>query len=327
VPDPLVSVVTPVYNGAETLAHCMESVLAQTYANWEYIIVNNRSTDRSLEIARDYASRDSRIRIQDNETFVGAVENHQIGFRLMAPESCYCKVVHADDWIFPECLERMVAVAEANPSVSVVSSYRLEETYVTLDGLPFPSTVVSGREICRLALLAQVYVFGTPTSLLIRSDVIRSRDLFYDGKEFPRHFDTAVCYEILAGRDLGFVHQVLTFTRRSDAARTAVSQRLGSARPEHIAILKKYGPVYLAPQEYEERLRQMVRGYYRFLGRSVLQRPGREFWSYHRQFLRRLGLSSSPARIAGATLDAAAGTLLRTFSALPRALRPESEAK
>jgi hypothetical protein len=236
-------------------------------------------------------------------------------------------VVHADDRIFPECLERMVAVAEANPSVSMVSAYRLEETDVTLDGLPFPSTVVSGRETCRLALLGQVYVFGTPTSLLVRSDVIRGRDPFYDAKEFPWHFDTAVCYEILAGRDLGFVHQVLTFTRRSDAARTRASQRLGSARPEHIAILKKYGPVYLAPQEYEERLRQMVREYYRFLGRSVLQRPGREFWSYHRQFLRRLGLSSSPARIAGATLDAAAGTLLRTFSALPRAMRPESEAK
>ena len=89
----------------------------------------------------------------------------------MSPESRYCKVVQADDWIFPECLERMVAVAEAHPSVSIVSAYRLEETDVTLDGLPYPSTVVSGREICRRTLLGELYVFGTPTSLLIRSDV------------------------------------------------------------------------------------------------------------------------------------------------------------
>ena len=316
---------TPVYNGARTLRACIESVLAQTYRNWEYIIVNNRSTDGSLEIAREYAGREPRIRVRDNDVFVETAENHQIGFRAMAAESRYCKVVHADDWIFPECLERMIEVAEANPSVSVVSAYRLEETDVTLDGLPYPSTVVSGREICRLALLGQVYVFGTPTSLLIRSEVVRSRDPFYDEEEFPRHFDTAVCYELLAGRDLGFVHQVLTFTRRGDSARLRVSRRLGSSRPEHIAILKKYWRANLAPSEYEKRLREMVRHYYHFLGRSLLRRRGREFWTYHRRFLRRLGLSSSLARILGGTLGAALESLLRPLAGVSRALRAENE--
>lgn len=325
--EPLVSVVTPVYNGAATLRACIESIVAQTYRHWEYIIVNNGSTDGSLAIAREFAGRDARIRVLDNAAFVEAAENHHIAFRAMAPESRYCKVVHADDWIFPECLERMVAVAEANSSVSLVSAYRLEETDVTLDGLPYPSTVVSGREICRLALLGQMYIFGTPTSLLIRSDVVRSRDPFYDAAEFPRHFDTAVCYEILAGRDLGFVHQVLTFTRRGDTARLTVSRKLGSARPEHIAILKKYWEGNLAPREYEKRLREMVRNYYHFLGRSLLRRPGHEFWSYHRRFLRRLGLSSSPTRIAGGTLGAALESLLRPLSGLPRALRPNNEAR
>ncbi|HWG97207.1 MAG TPA: glycosyltransferase, partial [Nitrospira sp.] len=57
--DPLVSIVTPVYNGEKYLAECIESILAQTFPRWDYTIVNNCSTDRSLEIAECYAQKDS----------------------------------------------------------------------------------------------------------------------------------------------------------------------------------------------------------------------------------------------------------------------------
>ena len=60
---PLVSVVTPVHNGEAFLRECIESVLAQTYSHWEYIIVDNCSTDRTLEIASEYAIKDTRIKI------------------------------------------------------------------------------------------------------------------------------------------------------------------------------------------------------------------------------------------------------------------------
>ena len=52
---PLVSVITPVYNGAEYIAECVESVLAQTYKNFEYIVVDNCSKDATVEIVRRYA--------------------------------------------------------------------------------------------------------------------------------------------------------------------------------------------------------------------------------------------------------------------------------
>ena len=65
--QPLLSIVTPLYNEAEHLPQCIESVLAQTYQNWDYTIVNNRSTDASGEIARRYAAKDPRIRVLDNQ--------------------------------------------------------------------------------------------------------------------------------------------------------------------------------------------------------------------------------------------------------------------
>ncbi len=95
----LVTVLTPVYNGEAFIGQCIESVLAQTYEDWEYVIVNNCSTDRSLSVAQRYAERDPRIRVVTNERFVNVITNHNITFRLLSPESKYCKVVHADDWL------------------------------------------------------------------------------------------------------------------------------------------------------------------------------------------------------------------------------------
>ena len=105
---PFVSVVTPVFNTEKYLAECIESVIGQTYDNLEYVIVNNLSTDRSLEIAEHYAERDSRIRIYSNARFLNQMQNWNHSMRQISPESKYCKVVHADDWLFPECIARIV---------------------------------------------------------------------------------------------------------------------------------------------------------------------------------------------------------------------------
>src|SRR4029077_8305728 len=114
--QPLVSVVTPFYNTEAYLAECIESVLAQTYANWEYVLVNNLSTDASRSICERYARKDSRIRLLDNAQHLGQVDNFEGGLKQISPRSKYCKMVLADDWIFPECLERMVEVAESHPT-------------------------------------------------------------------------------------------------------------------------------------------------------------------------------------------------------------------
>src|SRR5204862_7949206 len=114
----------------------------------------------------------------------------------------YVKMVEADDWMFPECLEHMVALGEAHPDVGIITSYQLAGTEVVADGLPFPSTVVSGREVCRRQLLdGQFFVFGSPSALLIRGDVVRDRTPFFD--ESAVHGDTDACYGILQTWDFG----------------------------------------------------------------------------------------------------------------------------
>lgn len=316
---PLVSVLTPVYNGERYLPECIESVLAQTYERWEYIIVDNRSTDRTREIAERYAEKDSRIRVHTNETFVDVLRNHNIAFRLISPASAYCKVVQADDWIFPECLEKMVAVAEAHPTVGIVGAYRLDGARVDCDGLPYPSPVVSGRELCRATLLGGPGVFGSPTSTLIRAEHVRSREAFYDESDI--HTDTASCFEILQSADFGFVHQVLTFTRRREETQTSVEEERNSYLPSALRHLARYGPVYLSEPEQAAVAATLLRFYYRFLARSVLERRGREFWAYHRQQLESLGYGFSRMRVLRMALGYAPKALGRPRDVVRRVAR------
>lgn len=298
--QPLVSVITPVYNTEKYLAECIESVLAQSYQNWEYVIVNNCSTDRSLEIARQYAAQDPRIRIHDNQEFLGALQNWNHAMRQISPESKYCKVVHADDWLFPECLAQMVALAEANPSVGIVGSYRLDETEVNLDGLPYPSTVVPGRELCRWSFLKSAYIFGSPSSLLLRSDLVRGRDPFYN--ESNRHADKEICYDLLQQTDFGFVHQVLTFTRRHNEAATMLTRKFSTFKLSTLYILLKYGPIYLSDQEFKQKLARRLDRYYHFLAKSAFEMREKEFWEYHKSELEELGLPLSRLRLFKAML-------------------------
>jgi glycosyltransferase involved in cell wall biosynthesis len=306
--QPLVSVVTPVYNGEKYLAECIESVLAQTYDNWEYIIVNNCSTDRTLEIAQHYAQQDDRIRIQTNEELLPIMPNWNHALRQISPKSKYCKVVHADDWLFPECIKEMVKVAEANPSVGLVGSYALKGDKVYCDGLPYPSTVVPGREICRLSLLGGgFYVFGSPTSLLLRSDIIRRRPIFYDESLTSRGMsnifaDVEACYEVLQEADFGFVHQVLTYTRLHEESQTSLHWKYNTRVLGAIAVLRKYGPTCLSQPEYEKRLVQWLQGYYKFLGQSVLDRQEKGFWDYHKEEFGKLGFSLSRIKLIKATI-------------------------
>ena len=110
--SPVISVLTPVYNGESYLAECIESVLAQTRADWEYIIVDNCSQDGTAELAERYAARDDRIRVMRCQEFVGVSGNFNRSVHLMSQKSEYCKFISADDWMYPECLELMVSVAE-----------------------------------------------------------------------------------------------------------------------------------------------------------------------------------------------------------------------
>ena len=103
----LVSIITPLYNAERFVAQTIESVLAQTYPEWEMLIINDGSTDSSLTIAESYAMKDSRIKAfsQPNGGSASARNN---GIRRA--EGRYIALLDADDLWEPDFLERQLAL-------------------------------------------------------------------------------------------------------------------------------------------------------------------------------------------------------------------------
>src|SRR3546814_14440615 len=94
--------------------------------------------------------------------------------------STYCKVLHADDWLDPHCLERMVGVAARHPTAGIVGARVSLGQMLSCTGLEPDREFFSGAEISRATLLDQIYVFGSPSALLLRAALIRERpDAFY----------------------------------------------------------------------------------------------------------------------------------------------------
>ena len=295
------SVVTPVYNGDKYLSDCVESVLAQTYNNWEYVIVNNRSTDRTKEIAEGYAKKDGRVRLHNNEDFLGVIQNWNHAVRQISPRSKYCKIIHADDLLFPECIERMVEVAEANPNVAITGSYILQgngkKSEICCTGIPYPQTVVSGKEINRAAFQNRFFVFGNPTATLVRADLVRGCEKFYN--EGILYSDIDMCFRLLQDHDFGFVHQVLSFVRLHDESQTITAgEPLNKANVEFLGMLVKNGPTLFDGEEYKKVLEMRFRRYYRFLGKNLLLGRKKEFWDYHRKGLEGIGYPFSKTKLA-----------------------------
>jgi glycosyltransferase involved in cell wall biosynthesis len=305
--EPFVSILTPVYNGQEFLRECIESILNQTYRNYEYIIVDNSSTDGTPGIIERYARADKRIRVYRNEKLLDIIANHNKAFSLISPTAKYCKVVSGDDWLFPECVAKMVTFAEANPSVGIVGSYQLSGVgtdwrnwRIKWVGLPYTSPIIPGRQICRLWLLNGPYVFGTPTSILYRADLIRKEDSFYPNS--TAEADTSACLKHLRNSDFGFVHQILSYERVHQAQITATSKKLNAYLSSQVSDLREYGPWYLTAEELEWRLKGLMQDYYRFLAISAIHFRENKFWEYHRKRLKEIGYPLQPVRLAVAIM-------------------------
>lgn len=312
---PLVSVVTPFYNTADYLAECIEGVLSQTLPEFEYLLVDNASTDGSLEIARSYARKDSRVRVERFDDLIPQIPNYNRALRLADPSARYCKIAQADDILLPRCLEAMVAIAEEDEEIGLVGAYTILQNRVFLDGLDFYERIVDGNELCGRYLQDGPYVLGSPTSQLYRMEDVLARDTFFPEGSVIADADTAM--SLVLGRKFGFVHQVLSFTRLRDESISSDRDDFNIDALTRRVLLEKYGRQALSDDAFRRWRGILARRHGRVLGERWLLRKRKGFWEFHRTALADAGLRLSRTRIAvGATV-----VLLRYLFNLESTLR------
>jgi glycosyltransferase involved in cell wall biosynthesis len=126
---PEVSVCVPAYNAARWILRAVESVLSQTHRNLEVVVVDNASTDATLELVKELV--DPRIRLYSNSRNIGQSGNWNRSLSLARGR--LIKFLCADDVLYPDCLEAMVALFKAHPSIGLVFSRRDVEAEVLDD--------------------------------------------------------------------------------------------------------------------------------------------------------------------------------------------------
>jgi glycosyltransferase involved in cell wall biosynthesis len=293
-----VSVVTPFHNTVDYLEQCMQSVLAQTHGHFEYLLCDNASTDGSSELARAFAARDPRVRYIRYDELLPQMENYNRALEAISGAAQYCKIVQADDWLFPECLEKMVKVAERAPEVGLVTSYFLKGSKPA-GGVENPEVEVhSGRDFCRHKLLAGGFPLGSQTAVMYRANLVRSHRPFYPIGRL--HADTEVAYRILETHALGFVPQILCFQRIDNPSIRTSIMSFDPIILDRLLEIEMFADRFLTAAEARQARAGIRREYFAFMGRNVLRMRERRFWDYHFRGLRTIGWEPPYFRLARA---------------------------
>lgn len=193
---PLVSVCIPVYNGERHLGEAIASVLAQTLADFELIVMDNVSTDATAAIAE--AFDDPRIRVERPAEHVDVIANWNRATALCTGR--YVKLLCHDDTIAPGCLELQVAALEASPGAAMVACRRDitdEHGHVLLAGrgLAGLNGYVDGADAIVRSVRAGTNIFGEPASVLLRGDVLRAIGPW--SGDFPYCVDVELYFRML----------------------------------------------------------------------------------------------------------------------------------
>ena len=207
---PVVSVVVPAYQSAAHIGKTLSSVLAQTFEDLELVVVDDASTDGTVEVARSFP--DDRLRVLANQTNVGPVENWN---RAVAEaRGRFVKLLCGDDVLYPTCIDRQVrALGAPDAAGAVMTACRRDildeagDVLIAGRGLDGLTGLVPAAVALRAAVRAGTNVFGEPAAVMVRAEALALCGPF--SSRLPYTVDLDMWCRVLEHGDLVAVPEAL----------------------------------------------------------------------------------------------------------------------
>lgn len=237
--DEKVSICIPAYNNANIIGTTIDAILEQSYRNFELIIVDDASTDNTVQVIKGY--HDSRIKLYNNEKNMGMAGNWNRCVRLAS--SKYIKLVCADDIIKPKCieteLEAMLSHKDVVMTINDSIMVNLQKKKLGVFRRYPKKGIIDGNKLARNSLIVSNF-FGMPCAVMFRKDVFD----WVGG--FDKHFKYILDFDLwlsmaLYGKVLILPQKLNYFTLREDSNTGKVlSVGHKAYYDEHVMLLEKH---------------------------------------------------------------------------------------
>lgn len=230
---PLISVIMSVYNGEKFLRQAIDSILAQTYKDFEFIIIDDGSTDQSQAIIESYARSDSRVRLFSHAFNQGLTVSLQEGVQAARGE--YVARMDADDISYPERLAKQLSLFQSNPALKAV-------------GCNVEIINAEGKNIKQVAISASQLASLSQRNSLVHGSMLYNRAGLQAVGGYNIHYRYAQDYDLLlrlAERyKIGRVEEYLYQLRRTSATisnKKFFRQLYYTARAKYDHALRQHG--------------------------------------------------------------------------------------
>ena len=191
-------VFVPTYNSEKYLRQCLDSVLQQTFQDWQCVISDDASTDKSVEIAKEYEKKDTRFKVLTHEKNVGAANNWN---RAKENNNSFAtKILCADDYIFHDSLVIQLNLLKRFNTSIVFSERKIlfPSGRLLHPKLPKYGQSLSFNEAFSLYIKSGRNIFGEPVAALFKTESLISSKTFNSNFEFA--LDT-FCYAAIANKE------------------------------------------------------------------------------------------------------------------------------
>lgn len=182
--SPLISIVVPVYNASKTIERCIESVLSQTFSQFELILIDDGSTDDSLAICEQFAMSDSRIIVRHQEN-KGVSAARNLGISQCSGE--WISFVDSDDYLGESFLHDLIT--DSSDCDLIVGGYikKYIKTNQEVKGVQFPNKYIEMGDDC-MPIWDEALLYGTPWGRLFKSSIIKTYNITFP-IDFSLHED------------------------------------------------------------------------------------------------------------------------------------------